>query len=664
MLALLAPALTFGPASAQAPPVRNVLTIHAGPIDYPANRVLDAAIRDALLSRPGYPIDYFSEYLEFDRFPEVETSQALGEYIARKYRGRRIDLVIAVTNRSVQFVLENRRTLFPDAAIVVASVGAAAAAAAAADPGSAVTGVRVGNNYRETLKLALALHPATNRVFVVAASPNRESVASVRAELLPFSTGVELTYIEATTRHALQAAVAEVPPGSLILYVWYQEEGVGYVMDPREPARLVAESARVPVYGVIDSNIGTGIVGGMVRDTRATGSRAGAIARRILAGTPPRHIPIEDAPLSPVFDWRQLQRWGLDAVRLPAGSDMRFRTPTAWESYSRYIIGALVVMSVQLLLIAALLMQRARRQRAERELRAREATLHAHHRRIRRLAGGLIKAQETVRAEIARDLHDDICQELVGLTMTISTLKRSSGSLADGRTQQALGQLERQAQDAVDGIRRLSHDLHPASLRLLGLAAALKGHCKEVEKRHAVLISFSAATELNDLPLDLAVCLFRIAQESLRNGIVHGSAKRLAVSLTRTAADVELCVADDGHGFDIEAARRDGGGLGLVSIEERAHAFGATAQIVTKPAHGTSIVVRVPIAAGASADDAIVPLPTGTRLNRAVHSLKSEMKRARTLVALSRRIRADLTHDRAAPTTAAIANGPQPERRP
>ena len=107
----------------------------------------------------------------------------------------------------------------------------------------------------------------------------------------------------------------------------------------------MAEASSVPVYGVHDLYIGSGIVGGMMRGSHATGTRVGQIARQILDGTPPENIPIEPVPLVPTFDWRQLQRWGIDTSRLPVGADVRFRQPSAWESYRWYIVAAVTVVA-------------------------------------------------------------------------------------------------------------------------------------------------------------------------------------------------------------------------------------------------------------------------------------------------------------------------------
>jgi two-component system sensor histidine kinase UhpB len=129
-------------------------------------------------------------------------------------------------------------------------------------------------------------------------------------------------------------------------------------------------------------------------------------------------------------------------------------------------------------------------------------------------------------------------------------------------------------------------------LRLLGLAPALKAYCAEVAKRHDVEVNFTTAGDVGPLHPDVAVCFFRIAEEAMRNGRVHGGARRFAVSLTRSGEDLELSVTDDGCGFDLEAVRRNGNGLGLVSMEERAHMADAEVHIATGPGEGTTIRVR------------------------------------------------------------------------
>ena len=179
--------------------------------------------------------------------------------------------------------------------------------------------------------------------------------------------------------------------------------------------------------------------------------------------------------------------------------------------------------------------------------------------------------------------------------MTVSSIKSSWGNVQDPAIQDALSKLYDDTMIVFQAIRRVSHDLHPATLRLLGLAVALKAHCAEISKRHGVQVSFKADVDLGPLPFTTAVCLFRIAQESVRNAITHGEALRLAVSVGRFGEDVVLTVSDDGRGFDLDAVRKSGSGLGLVSMEERAHVAGGDVEIITGLRQGTTIRVRCPV---------------------------------------------------------------------
>ena len=576
--------------SAQELPSKSVLIIHSGDEFFPSNPVIDAAIRTALISRATVRVDHYAEYLEVAQFGPGQASAALSEYVRRKFRGRRIDLVIAITNDSLQFVMDHR-DLFPDAPIVFAGL---AIPESVRRSGHGIAALRIGSAYAQTLRLALELHPATRRVFVVAGSPNKADVDSVQAQLNEFSKRVQMTYINLNTLAALRAAVSAAPPDSLILHIW-QRQSETMSMDPRDVARVVAETASVPVYGTVDITIGTGLVGGVVRGIRETGTRVGEMALEILEGRRPQDIPVEDAPLVPMFDGRQLTRWGIARSQLPPGSRVLFSTPSVWESYRSYIIGTFIVVAAQLLAIAGLLVQRARRRRAEATVLAREATIRTSYERIRQLAGRLFSAQEAVRAGIARDLHDGVCQELAGVSIAIASLRRTRGAIEDAHTQAKFEKICEEMLSMFEGLRRMSHELHPATLRLLGLGTALQSHCAEIEKRHGVQVQYTTEGELEDIPSDVAVGLFRIAQESLRNSVVHGEARQLSVSLSRSNDHVDLIVTDDGSGFDLEAVRSSaGGGLGLVSIEERAHMIDGEVQIVTGIGQGTAIHVRAP----------------------------------------------------------------------
>jgi signal transduction histidine kinase len=567
-------------------PPRVVLTIHWGPEDYPASSVVDAAIRGVLASDGTVPIDYFVEHFESYLFDGTDASDALASYIHQKYRRRPIDVVIAVSDPSLRFALEHRAELFPDAPIVYSGF-----ALPSGKRPERMTGVMRSGAYGETLELALALHPSTQRVFVISNGRDQQINDSVRAALTRFSQRVQLTYIDEPSMSGLLAAVSAIPPGSLVLYVWHWLESSGSVQAVDQVARLVAASP-VPVYGTNERFIGSGVVGGVVRQTYESGTRMGQMAVQLIAGRRPEEIPIENARLRPILDWNQLRRWGIDQSALPGDADVRFRVPTVWESYRPHIIVVATLLSAQLLLITGLVTQRARRRRVETALRTSEGTLRVSYKRIRDLATRLINVQEKTRADIARDLHDDVCQELVALSLGIRRLRGSRGGIQEPRLQGSLTALEEWALSVADAVRQLSHELHPQTLGLLGLGSALKAYCSEVRKRHDVAVTFVSYGDFKQIRPDLAVSLFRITQEAVRNAITHGAGRQIAVSVSRSGRDIEMMVTDDGKGFDVATAR--GSGLGLITIEERAHAAGGIVRVSSQPGEGTTLYVRVP----------------------------------------------------------------------
>lgn len=212
--------------------------------------------------------------------------------------------------------------------------------------------------------------------------------------------------------------------------------------------------------------------------------------------------------------------------------------------------------------------------------------------RNRELAGRLIASQEMERTRIARELHDGVCQEMVSVTVDLTYL-RQNGAINVPEADEMVRSIERRTARVAETLRLLSHGLHPTVLNHIGLVAALQGHCAEVERQQKLDVNFQADREAEPANQMVALSVYRIAQEALRNSVRHARARRVTVSLERTARDLSLHVKDDGNGFDPIVARQNGG-LGLVSIEERARLVKGTVNIQSDPGLGTTVSVRVP----------------------------------------------------------------------
>jgi PAS domain S-box-containing protein len=208
--------------------------------------------------------------------------------------------------------------------------------------------------------------------------------------------------------------------------------------------------------------------------------------------------------------------------------------------------------------------------------------------------GRLIEAQESERARIARDLHDDIGQQLAVMALALTTAKGKLKNSSDDAARGCLDALEKQAAEIIADVQALSHELHPPRLLYLGVVAAIRGFCGELAAQHSVEIHFHSENVPASVPPDVSLCLFRVLQEALHNGVRHSGVRQFDVHLRGCGDAVELTVRDEGGGFDVDAANH-GLGLGLTSMKERLKLVGGELLIESKTTHGTTLVARAPV---------------------------------------------------------------------
>ena len=248
----------------------------------------------------------------------------------------------------------------------------------------------------------------------------------------------------------------------------------------------------------------------------------------------------------------------------------------------------LLASTLPLLFLSAVIRERNRASLAVRES---EWALRESYGRVRELAGKLIVAQEMERSRIARDMHDDLNQQLAALSLSISALRRRALETSD--LSDLLRELQERIIAVIGQVRDFAHDLHPGTLDHVALVAAMRTHCADFARQHDLDIRFNADEALTPLSRDVAVCVYRVLQEGLRNIANHAGVREARVSLTQTPELIELLIVDRGRGFDPDAgaARR---GLGLLSIEERARLVGGTLKITATRDGGTTLRLQVP----------------------------------------------------------------------
>jgi len=213
---------------------------------------------------------------------------------------------------------------------------------------------------------------------------------------------------------------------------------------------------------------------------------------------------------------------------------------------------------------------------------------------LQALSGRLIRAQEEERSRIARDLHDDFSQSLALQCIDLEQLLKKLGQTETSDRTRLLKMLKRTKQLAAD-IRALSHELHSNKLEYVGLLPAVSGLCEEISEKCEIRVHFTECGFPQNIPKDVALCLFRVAQEALGNVVKHSEAKSAEVQLGANSNGVSLRVADDGKGFVPNDTNR-GGGLGLVGMTERLRLVGGRLSVKSDLAQGTTILAEVPLA--------------------------------------------------------------------
>lgn len=221
-----------------------------------------------------------------------------------------------------------------------------------------------------------------------------------------------------------------------------------------------------------------------------------------------------------------------------------------------------------------------------------ETTLRENELQLRSLAGSLLISQEEERRRIARELHDDLTQRMAWLAMELSTIARSY-TQTPKRLRMRLRKLQHGVVEATEVIRHIAHQLHPGELDDLGVSTAISAFCEDFS-RHGITVEFTSRTLPELVDREVASCLYRVVQESLRNVARHANSPHAWVTLEGRGNHVVLQVRDTGAGFPLESLQ-GGTGLGVLSMQERVRNLHGFFNIESRPEKGTVITAEVPL---------------------------------------------------------------------
>ncbi|HUM14910.1 MAG TPA: ATP-binding protein [Candidatus Nitrosotalea sp.] len=368
LLAACAAATAAQTAPADPPPAKSVLLLLGGPIGQPASTAVALAARATLVSALSTAISIETEHVDLARFDRTDDALRLRELFRLKHN-RTLDAIIVAGPEPLQFLLRFQGDLWPGVPVVVCDVDERTVAGLSIPPGMAVIPIRF--DFEETIRAALELLPATRRVALVGGASTRDRRNNDRVRQAVQAHGDRLELIDLTdlSIEVLMKRLSTLPEQTIVVASSYLADGTGRRFFGIEVRGPMANVSNRPMFTVFGTQVGRGVVGGFVVDPEAVGQEAGELTLRVLRGEPISGSPRRSLASSvPVFDWRQLRRWGLDEARLPRGSKVLYREPTLWAQYGWHVAGAIVLLAAESALIAGLLIERHRRRRAQADL--------------------------------------------------------------------------------------------------------------------------------------------------------------------------------------------------------------------------------------------------------------------------------------------------------
>ena len=369
---------------AQTAPKRILILTGSDP-NRPGFAILTRNIQSTLRDESPTRVEMLYELQQGLVDSQSQTSdEELISYLKRKYADKKIDLVLVMVAARFRLLSQRDPTLFENIPKIFYDFDNER------EPtnrslGPNITGIWSSlDRHRATLDLAFALRPDARRVVVISGASQQNQAVSeqMKVDFRSYENRAEFSYLTGETLEEVKRQLAALDKRSIVLFVSFSADKLGNNYSSPEVLSIIAPISAAPVYGTSETLLGLGITGGRLLDFEATGKRIGEISLRVLAGEKPEQIPQETAPSTTTVDWRELRRWGLSEDRLPPGSIVRFRQPSFWELYKWYAIGLVAAVIIEAMLIAWLLLVRARRRQAEEESIRLARLAESEHKRL------------------------------------------------------------------------------------------------------------------------------------------------------------------------------------------------------------------------------------------------------------------------------------------
>jgi signal transduction histidine kinase len=567
-------------------------------------------------------LELYDEWLVSARFPDDHEDAAFAAYLRTLFAARPLDLVITLDGPAAKFALKYREQLFPHTPKILAAVEERQLVGAALSPTETLVATSV--SFPDAVDSILRLLPDTRTVAVVIGNSALERywVGELRESLGRYSSRVQLLFLNELAFGEVLRRASTLPAHSAIMYMQFSPQVDGIPQDEDRAFAELHTAASAPLFSIDDAYLGQGIVGGPLISESELSERITAVARRLLQGEPAAQVRTAALSMQSLgFDSRELKRWGISESRLPAGSLIRFRAASTWQRYPLEIGAIAVVMALLIGLVAALLGERRRRNRAE---------IEAHHRlgelahMNRRAAAGELSAS------IAHELGQPLGAILRNSEAAELILDSDTPDLTELR--EILADIRRDDERAAEVIRRLRRLLTSSSTELQEL------DLNEVAREVFQLVGAQAAARRVGLSIGLSPQALRVSgdrvqlQQVILNLVMNGmdaivgagSTTRQVSGNTRVAGEMaEVSISDSGPGIpgaDGErifapffTTKESGMGMGLAIARTIIESHGGRIWVDARSGQGAILRFSLPLVRGSQVT---VRRPAGTWSSR------------------------------------------------
>ena len=597
--------VTGGAQAAEDGPAKRVLMVHSFGSTAPPFTTHSNAFETTLTQEMGRRVDLDQVSLDMARYAQPDMEEPFVEFLLKRLGKWDPDLVVPVGSPAGRFVAKYRDRLFPHTPVIYTGMDLRTL-----PPGAFDNATFVGESFNVAglVEDILQLAPDTTNIAVVlGASPlERYWTVEFRRAFEPFTNRVRFTWFNDLTFDQMLERVAKLPPRSFILLGLLLRDASGVTHNQDDALQRLHAVANAPINGMYQHQLGLGIVGGHLYQAEVQGAESARIAIRILRGEPALNFPpMIVPPQGPRYDWRELQRWNINADRLPPGSLISFRQPTVWDRYRWWIVGALFILALQAAMIAGLLLQRTRRHRAEAALQRNREEL-AHVTRVSTVG--------ELTTSVAHELNQPLGAILSNAEAAEMFLMADPPALDEVRN--ILADIRKDDQRASEVIRRVrgllrKHELAPQSIEINEeVEEVLKLLSVDAAERK-VALKFDRTANLPRVwcdPVHLQQVVLNLIMNSMEAMAGLPEAKREVIIRTRPSDNgmVKIAVADCGPGIPdgrlaelfepFFSTKKNGMGMGLSIARTIVEAHHGHIWAENNAAAGATFYFTVPVA--------------------------------------------------------------------